>query len=163
MADQITNQDFFERNKAWVKPDAVDFATSLDPAQEKQFQQWVADNKIPFDPNEEQADYDMRGFWKALQDKDPKAMTAINPNDQQLHFPDYWKTPYHKTFSAESQWATDKAPTWNEQDQLVAPHGDIVYDERREKVTRMLRAFAQNIQKMKLLKQTQPATMQGGP
>lgn len=162
MPDEAVNQDFFERNKAWVKPGVTDFVTELPTADEKNFQQWVSKNNVPFDPNEAQADYDMRGFWKALQEKDPRAMTAVNPNDNQMHFPDYWKTPYHKTFSAESQWATDNAPVWNEKDQLVAPNGDIVYDERREKVMRMLRTFAGNIERLKMLKQGQ-GSPQGAP
>jgi len=95
------------------------------------FRSWVGTNKIPFDPTEANADYDMRGFWKALQVGDPMALTAVNPNDQQIHFPDYWKTPYHQSFSAESQWADpEKAPRWNEKDQLILPDGTVVFDER---------------------------------
>lgn len=119
------------RNKPYIAPGATGFATKLAPQDEKSFQGWVGQNKVPFDPKQATQDYDMRGFYQALMAKDPRAMTAINPNDQQMHYPDYWKTPYHKSFSAESQWANPKtAPAWNEKDQLVAPDGTIVYDER---------------------------------
>lgn len=80
---------------------------------------------------QEGRDYDMRGFWKALQAGDPLAQAAIDPNDQRMHYPDYWKTPYHETFSAESQWADPKkAPSWNDKDQLVMPDGTVIFDDR---------------------------------
>ena len=69
----------------------------------------------------------MRGFYKALQNGDEMAKTAVDPHDKQIHFPDYWKTPYHETFSNESQWATKGAPSWNDQDQLVLPNGTILF------------------------------------
>ena len=72
--------------------------------EEPAFRKWVKDNKVPFDPDAKgPQDYDMRGFWKALQAGDEKAKSGIDPNDGKLHYPDYWKTPYHETFSAESQ------------------------------------------------------------
>ena len=103
------------------------------PEAEIQFQQWVKQNNIPFDPAAPVSDYDMRGFWKALQTGDPKAKEALNSNDGQMHFPDYWKTPYHESFSNESQWADPvKAPRWNNQDQLVTPDGKVVFDEKQK-------------------------------
>jgi hypothetical protein len=69
----------------------------------------------------------MRGFWQS-----GGGGTAVNPNDNMLHFPDTYKTPYHQSFSAESQWALPNAPTWNSQDQLVTPDGRIVFDERNK-------------------------------
>jgi len=82
------------------------YVTKLDPAQETAFQGWVKQNKIPWQdtPN---ADYDMRGYWKAQQSGDPHAKRAAN-----LHFPDTWKTPYHKSFSNESMYALPTAPHW---------------------------------------------------
>jgi hypothetical protein len=122
------------RNKPYVRPDASDFNTALDFGDELAFRQWVAENRVPFDPEQQQPqDYDMRGFWQALRNQDPKAQSAIDPNDNRMHYPDYWKTPYHETFSNESQWATDMAPRWNEQDQLVAPSGRILFDDRQSK------------------------------
>lgn len=75
----------------------------------------------------------MRGFYKALKSGDPKAKNAIDPNDNKLHYPDYWKTPYHQTFSNESQWATKNAPHWTDDDKLVLPNGRVVFDDRKHK------------------------------
>jgi hypothetical protein len=106
------------------------FLTPLPNGQEMAFKQWVSRNQVPFDPSQT-ADYDMRGFYRALMAKDPRAVSAVNPNDQQMHYPDDWKTPYHQSFSNESKWNTTGSPMWNEQDQLVNSSGQIVYDERR--------------------------------
>jgi hypothetical protein len=123
----------YERNKAFTKQGAANFNTDLGD-KEPQFRQWVKDNKVPFDPDAKgPTDYDMRGFWQALQADDPKAKSAIDPNDQRLHYPDYWKTPYHETFSNESQWADPKtAPAWNDKDQLVSPDGKVLFDDRAQ-------------------------------
>lgn len=122
--------DYYARNKAWMKPGARNFFTDLSDDEEKKFQAWVKKNNVPNDDGPH-ADYDMRGFWKALEAKDPKATSAIDPNDKRLHYPDYWKTPYHETFSGESKWADPKkAPKWNDKDQLVAPDGKVLFDDR---------------------------------
>ena len=122
--------DYFERNKAWTLPGEHNYSTDLG-VDEPKFQSWVKENKVPFDPKEANSDYDMRGFYKAVQDGDPRAKQSLNPNDSKMHYTDYWKTPYHKSFSNESQWADPaKAPHWNEQDQLVAPSGQIIMDEK---------------------------------
>jgi muramidase (phage lysozyme) len=116
--------------EGWAKPAPPEgYLTKLDPADEAKFQDWVKTNKVPFDPSPT-ADYDMRGFWKDLTTGGGHAKTGANANDGKLHFTDYFKTPYHESFSSESQWATDKAPTWNEKDQLVTPDGRVVFDER---------------------------------
>jgi hypothetical protein len=122
-------QSNFDRNQIWTVPGAATFNTDLGE-KEQEFQRWVTANKVPFDPNVNgPQDYDMRGFWAALMAGDPRASSAIDPNDQRLHYPDYWKTPYHETFSNESQWATPNAPQWNDKDQLVAPDGTILFDD----------------------------------
>ena len=56
----------------------------------------------------------MRGFWKAMQAGDPRAVQAQQTEavGQGLHFPDAWKTPYHESFSAQSVYATPDAPQW---------------------------------------------------
>lgn len=99
------------------------YTTYLPPDQEAQFQSWVKANRIPWQdtPN---ADYDMRGFWKAQQSGDPNAQRASN-----LHFPDTYKTPYHRTFSNESIYATPDAPHW-QGDVLIDKAGRVVADER---------------------------------
>lgn len=108
---------------------AVDgpYTTTLDPKQEQAFQTWRKDNKVPFDASAK-SDYDMRGFYQALTTGDPRATTAINPNDGRLHFPDTWKTPNHATFSNESIYATPAAPSW-QGNKLVDRNGNVVADE----------------------------------
>lgn len=87
-------------------------------------------NKVPFNPDATTPqDYDMRGFYQGLLQQNPKAMSAVDPNDAQLHYPDYWKTPIHETFSNESQWAPSSAPQWTPTDQL-ASGGRVLFDDR---------------------------------
>jgi hypothetical protein len=119
----------YERNKKWAKPG--NYRTDLG-GKEANFRKWVADNKVPFDPDKTGPDdYDMRGFWAAAQAGDKRASTAPNPNDGKMHYDDFWKTPYHKSFSSESQWAQPNAPRWNAKDQLIDPsNGGVVFDER---------------------------------
>jgi YD repeat-containing protein len=129
MAERPSPQTIHDRNVQWVKPGAP-YNTNLGD-REPAFRQWVKDNKVPFDPDAKgPQDYDMRGFWKALQAGDEKAKSGIDPNDGKLHYPDYWKTPYHETFSNESQWATPDAPKWNDKDQLVDKTGKVIFDDR---------------------------------
>ena len=136
-AESLAISDAVPRLPEYAKPG--EYNTDLgDPKSEIQFQQWVKQNSIPFDPAAPVSDYDMRGFYKALQEGDPKAKEALNSNDGKMHFPDYWKTPYHESFSAESQWADPKkAPKWNDRDQLIMPDGKIVYDERAKAAERV--------------------------
>jgi hypothetical protein len=122
----------YARNKAYLKEGDHTYNTPLSPVEEAAFRTWVRHNSVPFDANAKVTDYDMRGFWKALTSGDKRATTAVDPNDRRLHYPDYWKTPYHETFSAESQWANPKtAPKWNDKDQLVLPNGTVIYDDRK--------------------------------
>lgn len=121
---------FLERNSAYALPLKGDgYQTKLAPGEEREFLEWVKQNKVPFDPSPE-ADYDMRGFWKGAKNGDPRASMGPNPNDNQMHYDDYWKTPYHESFSNESQWATPDAPAWNDLDQLIDKNGNVVFDER---------------------------------
>lgn len=129
---QAPPDDYLARNAAYVAPGAHTYNTQLALPDELQFRQWLAQNNVPFDPNAPVSDYDMRGFWQGMQNGKPQAASAIDPNDGRLHYPDYWKTPYHETFSGESQWATPVAPLWNDQDQLVAPSGRILFDDRQQ-------------------------------
>lgn len=128
-----------EKNMPYAKPVGFGgFTTLLSVPEEQQFKAWVKANKVPFDPAPN-ADYDMRGFFRALQNKDPAATRAVNPNDGKMHYPDTWKTPYHESFSNESKFANPKtAPRWNSQDQLVDPTtGAVVFDERKKYAGRM--------------------------
>lgn len=124
----------FDRNKGYVLPGQHNYNTSLNPQEEVAFRAWLTQNNVPFDPSQSVTDYDMRGYWKALQSGDPNAKGGVDPNDQKLHYPDYWKTPYHETFSKESQWADKaKAPYWTVDDKLVLPDGTVLYDDRAKR------------------------------
>lgn len=114
------------RNAPYVNAVPSTYATTLTPMEEQLYQAWMAQNKVPVS-----TDYDMRGFYRGLMQGDPRAVSAVDPNDSRMHYPDYWKTPEHETFSRESQWATPNAPAWNAQDQLVSEGGQIVFDDRK--------------------------------
>jgi hypothetical protein len=130
MPDNDVLLDLLKRNQPYVRPGEHNYATDLNVA-EPGFRDWAAKNKVPFDPNVQgPTDYDMRGFYHGLMTGNPQALSSVNPNDRRMHYSDYWKTPYHQSFSGESQWATPVAPKWNEQDQLISPGGKIVVDEK---------------------------------
>lgn len=121
------------QNMAYAKPSDTNYQTQLKPQEEAQFRNWLATNQVPFDPDAPAQDYDMRGFWAGLNAGDPHAQTGMNANDGKLHYTDWWKTPYHHSFSNDSQWATPMAPHWNERDQLVMPmNGAVRFDERKQ-------------------------------
>jgi hypothetical protein len=112
---------------------AESYNTALNPLDEFAYRQWVQQNRVPTDTNSTAPqDYDMRGFYRGLQQGDPRARSAIDPNDSRLHFPDYWKTPLHQTFSNESQWAPPTAPQWTPNDQLANQSGRVVFDDRAQ-------------------------------
>lgn len=112
------------------------YRTPLTMREEMEFQMWLRQNSIPYQDGP-QADYDMRGYWKAMKSGDPRARTAINAADKQIHFPDVWKTPYHKSFSNESMYATQNAPRWTGDDQsgwsLVDKLGTPLVTEKPDK------------------------------
>lgn len=122
-------QDNYARNAPYLRPGVSNFQTPLAPIEEQLFQSWVKSKNIPFDPSPT-ADYDMRGFYRAMQSGDPRAANAVDPNDGKMHYPDTWKTPYHETFSKESQWAMPSAPGWTDDDKLLAPNGRVVFDDK---------------------------------
>jgi hypothetical protein len=109
----------------YARPNWKQLLTQLPSPQETQFEAWVRANNVPVTP-----DYDMRAYW--LHRNDPNMRTQVNPNDHRLHFPDTYKTPLHQSFSGESIFANPAAhpPMWNDKDQLVAPDGTVLFDER---------------------------------
>ena len=112
---------------------AQSYNTPLDPLHEFAYRQWVQQNQIPTNPSAvTPQDYDMRGFWQGLQQQNPIAQSAIDPNDGKMHFPDFWKTPLHETFSNQSQWAPPTAPQWTPTDQLASNSGRVVFDDRNQ-------------------------------
>jgi hypothetical protein len=103
------------------------YTTQLSPADETSFQKWTKDNQVPWQ-DEPRADYDMRGFYKGLVSGDPRAKQDLSQFDGKMHFPDTWKTPYHKTFSNESIYAPPDAPHWVG-DRLIDKTGKVIADE----------------------------------
>ncbi len=124
-------QSPLQQNAPYVQPGQHNYNTPLAPLDEMAFRQWVGQNNVPFDPNAQASDYDMRGFYQGLQQQNPRATAAVNQNDNMMHYPDYWKTPMHQSFSNESQWATPQAPQWISDSQLAAPNGRILFDEKK--------------------------------
>ncbi|HLY88321.1 MAG TPA: hypothetical protein VKQ27_04995 [Acetobacteraceae bacterium] len=116
-----------------VRKPAAGYSTQLSPLDEMAYRQWVADHGVPTNPDATAPqDYDMRGFYQGLQQQNPRAQSAIDPNDSKLHYPDFWKTPLHQTLSNESQWAPPNAPSWTDDDKLVQPNGRVVFDDRNQ-------------------------------
>jgi hypothetical protein len=126
------------RNQEWVRPGEHNYNTPLSGQDEASFRDWLGQNKVPFDVSAPVTDYDMRGFWKGLQSGDPVAASSVNPNDNRMHYPDRWKTPYHETFSAGSQWATPDAPNWTPDDKLIDKYGRTLFDERASPLERLM-------------------------
>jgi hypothetical protein len=108
------------------------FTTPLAPDEEAQFQQWVQQNRVPWQ-DAPMADYDMRGYFQGLKSGDPIAVQSLNPSDGLMHFPDKWKTPFHSKFSNESKYATPDAPHWEGDNssgwKLIDKSGKVIYDE----------------------------------
>lgn len=121
-------EEILQRNKQYVNASAPqNYNTALPQADEFAFRSWLQKNNVPFDPEAKVTDYDMRGFFRALQGGDPAARSAVNEYDGQLHYPDKWKTPYHESFSNESQWAGANAPRWADGDILANASGRVIY------------------------------------
>ena len=116
--------EVFARNQPWAKRGG--YQTTLSPGNEQQFQGWLYKNKIPFDtkypPDQSMQDYDMRGFWQSM----VKGQAARDA--ETMHFPDTFKTPYHRTFSNQSRYATPDAPRWVGR-KLVDKDGNVIADE----------------------------------
>lgn len=113
------------------------YRTELEPQHEQKFQSWVKDNKIPYQDTPT-ADYDMRGYYKDVVQKGAD-QTSVSKFDAKPHFPDTYKTPYHKTFSNESKYAIpEKAPGWKG-DRLVARDGTVIADETPKKIEPIFR------------------------
>lgn len=128
--DMFSDEENFARNQQYAKQGP--YLTELQPDQEKQFQSWVKDNNINYHDGEKA--YDMRGFWQAQQQGDKSAKSSIDPNDNKLHFPDTFKTPYAATFSNESKYATPNAPHWDG-DKYIDKDGNLLYDDIKGKWT----------------------------
>jgi hypothetical protein len=128
-----SSQEVVARNAPYVnQANMRPYNTPLPPIEEGFFRDWLQQNKVPFNADAPVTDYDMRGFWQGLKQGHPRAVSEVDPNDNRMHYPDYWKTPLHETFSNQSQWALPSAPQWNAQDQYVSPGGRILFDDRNQ-------------------------------
>ena len=108
----------------YINSPRTSYITPLHPLEQAMFMDWVAQNKVPYDPSPH-ADYDMPGFWKAMVQGDPRATSGINPADNRIHFPDTWKTPYHDSFSNQSIYSTNPTdPRW--EPRIPTQHGGIL-------------------------------------
>lgn len=85
--------------------------TTLTPAQERTFLQWISENKIT-DLDHPKSFYDYRGYWK---DVASKGVDQRKQYDDGLHFPDTYKQHGHPTFSVESKYSAgpDDGGRWN--------------------------------------------------
>ena len=133
MADKLTLASLGRPDVNYLSGTAVagPYRTALPIQQELAFRQWVNQNRIPFDDSPT-SDYDMRGFYQAMMSGDPAAATQVSTFDGLPHFPDTYKTPYHRSFSRESKYATENAPTW-QGDRLVNKLGSVLIDETPKK------------------------------
>lgn len=92
--EDVTQEEFWDK-----------FNTQLSPEEEAQFLKWAEAESIrqaaargrPRNVLMDQADYDIRGFWKAMNQGDAE----ISEN---MHGPDRFKKPNHPTFSNESMY-----------------------------------------------------------
>jgi hypothetical protein len=125
-------QRMLARNMAYANPDWQQQMTQLNPQQEQAFLQWVQANQVPFDPKDKFPDYDMRGYYLSTLNNPQATQAAINPVDNELHYPDDFKTPYHESFSSESKWAMPGAPSWDGE-RLMSPKGEVVYETPKQK------------------------------
>lgn len=132
----LRQRKIFKQNQAFAKPNQPEgYQTQLGPAMRSAFMDWQREMKAQghdphYDPSP-QADYDLPGFFRGLVKGDPHAQQGINANDGQMHYSDYYKTLYHPSFSAESQWAMPgAAPKWVNDYQLKTPNGVEVFNEK---------------------------------
>jgi hypothetical protein len=122
--DMFTPQENYARNQQWAK--AGPYVTQLTPGEESEFQQWLRQSGLNQREQLPESGYDIRGFWKGMKQGDPRALAAINPNVNEVHYPDVWKTPYGSLFSNESIYAQPNAPRWTPNDNYVLPNGWVI-------------------------------------
>jgi hypothetical protein len=129
---KLVPQEPWGMTKAIPAPNNGSYITQItDPKVMDDFVKWVQLQKVRYNlwAPERTQDYDMPGYYQALVGKDPKAIRAGTG-----HYPDYWKTPYHESFSADSKYADPNLdpPKWstqNGQDVLKDSTGKIYYQE----------------------------------
>jgi len=112
----------YVHNAPFAQASSTHYQTKLTPQQEVQFRQWVAKNRVPFNPNAVLTDYDMRGYWKANQAHLWHGTAGVT------HFPDLYKTPYDTTFSGESMYAKPRTPfVWRGNTLVDERDGQVIF------------------------------------
>jgi hypothetical protein len=112
----------FAHNSPFAMPSSTNWQTQLSPEDERTFTDWVRQNKVPFNPADKTPDYDMRGFWQAMQSGQAEKWTPGS------HFPDTFKTPYDTTFSAESKYAKPGTPfKWQGDNLIDTRSGQLIF------------------------------------
>ena len=112
------------------------YITKLPPQDEAKFQTWVDTSRKAAEAGDKRfepianwrdtpdADYDLRGYYAAN-----KGQLVGEMKKDGGHLTDEFKTPYHKTFSNESRYATPDAPHWDDKDRLIDKNGKVLTDE----------------------------------
>lgn len=90
-------QQAYKHNRPFATPGP--YQTRLSGPDEAAFRQWLERYQVEFNPNDAQADYDLRGWWKENQ-----------PQGKPAFYSDRYKTPYDTTFSNLSKYATPNNP-----------------------------------------------------
>jgi hypothetical protein len=113
-------QQAYDRNAPFAEPSSTGYQTRLDPMRELMFRRWVADNRVPFDPDAAVVDYDMRGYFNETGGSEWAGGGA--------HFPDTYKTPYDTSFSNDSMYAKPGTPfVWQGDDLVDTRNGQLVF------------------------------------
>ena len=116
----------FNRNRQYARPEYHgDFQTPVPAALRPQFDSWLRGQGVSPSP-----DYDYGGFWLGARSGHPQATQGRDPVTGHAHFTDYWKTPYHETFSRDSRYAKPQAPYWEGDRLYDQPTGRRIYDPR---------------------------------
>jgi hypothetical protein len=82
----------------WGEKKNVDYNTPIPPELRSGYEQWA--RELGKNPAEEEADYDLPGFFLATQ-QNPELL----PKGPEDHLPDTFKKPNHPTFSTDSQYS----------------------------------------------------------
>jgi len=102
--------DYNQQFSLWPGAGPDKYRTKLTSGEETLYKKWLKstsrDTGVDYDPDD--ASYDMRGYWR-----DVVAGGRFQRMGKAQHFPDTYKTPYHRTFSRESKFATSFAPFWD--------------------------------------------------
>lgn len=110
MDEQSKQLKLMVLNRLMNQNRSLPYQTNLTPEESFRFADWAASNNVPVDLSPK-SDYDMSGYFKSLSGS-PNPGSSISEIDNKPHFTDKFKTPFHQTFSNESQYSTGNDPHW---------------------------------------------------